>query len=81
MKKKDPKEPQQENPFKQYFEPILNTEAIELSSRQSLGMNKNMVLSESMPELEQIAKSNGLTIKYDWLKIMEIYNRNKLNKR
>jgi len=74
------REPQQQNPFKQYFEPIINPEAIELSSRKALGMNKTMVLSESMDELEQIAKSNGLTLKDDWLKVMEIYNRQNLNK-
>lgn len=69
----------QTDPFPELSK-ILDPEAIKESSRKALGMSKNMILSESMPELEQIARDNGLTIKYDWLKIMDIYNRKNLNK-
>ena len=37
-------------------------------------------LSSATPELEKIAKENGLTLKNDWLEVVRIYDNQKLNR-
>jgi len=68
------------SPYKALFDPIINIQAIETTTKKSLGMSKGMNLSESMPELEQIARDEGLSLSKDWTEIMRIFNMQNLNK-